>query len=66
MKGQKTKIIKTTPIHSDYQIMIKGIKNVPEFLQFVHWFATPTQFKKPKNQKEFARSIGVCQDTVTD
>jgi len=66
MLKQKTKIIKTTPSHSDYQFVIKGIKHVPEFLSFVDWLATPGQFKKPKNQKEFARVIGVCQDTLTD
>lgn len=66
MLEKTTKIIQTTPSYSDYQSTIKGIKRVPEFLQFIHWFATPGQFKKPKNQKEFARSIGVCQDSLTD
>lgn len=66
MKKEKSKIIQTTPSHSDYHFVIKGIKHIPEFLQFVHWFATPKQFKEPENQKEFAKSIGVCQDTITD
>ena len=66
MKKEKSKIIQTTPSHSDYQFVIKGIKHVPEFLSFVNWFATPGQFKKLKNLKDFEKSIGVCQDTLTD
>jgi hypothetical protein len=43
-----------------------SIKLVPEFVKFVIWSATPRQFREIKIQKEFAESIGVCEDTLTD
>ncbi len=62
----KEKSLLPTPIHSDSPIVISGIKHVPEFFKFVNWFATPKQYRQPKNQKEFAKQIGVSQDTLTD
>lgn len=59
-------ITKTTPILSDYSLEILGIHMVPEFTQFTIWFATPSQLRKYKTQKDFAVSIGVSQDTLTD
>ena len=66
MKKTANKTIQTNPICSDYQFKILGIKHVPEFIQFVNWFATPGQFKDPETQKEFAEKIEVCEDTLTD
>jgi len=53
-------------IHSDFPKVIPKIQLVNEFTQFVLWFATPRQFRELENQKEFAESIGVCEDTLTD
>lgn len=55
-----------TPIHSDSLKVVPRIQRLPEFMQFINWFATPGQFRKPKTQKEFARIVGVCEDTLTD
>jgi hypothetical protein len=54
------------PIHSDYLVGISDIKLIPEFMQFTIWSATPRQFREFETQKEFAQSIGVCEDTLTD
>jgi hypothetical protein len=54
------------PIHSDSPPIIPNIKHVPEFLKFVEWYAIPGQYRKPKNQKEFAKAIGMCEDALTD
>ncbi len=56
----------TTPIDSDSVKIIVGVQRVPEFIQFVKWFAIPHQFRQPKTQKEFAKQIGVCEDSLTD
>ena len=55
-----------TPIRSDFLPQILYVKNVSAFVQFAKWYATPGQFREPENQKEFARSVGVCEDTLTD
>ena len=61
---EETKI--TNPIQSDSVVAAPIIIRWPEFVEFVRWFATPMQFKDITTQKEFALSIGVCQDTLTD
>ncbi len=59
---------KTTliPTHSDNATIIPALQRVPEFLQFTQWFATPRQFREPKTQKDFAKLVGVSEDTLTD
>ena len=54
------------PIQSDSLAIAPGINRWAEFTQFTQWFATPTQFRQIKTQKEFSASIGVCQDTLSD
>ncbi len=56
----------TNPIDSDSVKVINGVQRIPEFMQFVKWFATPRQFRTPKTQKQFAKKIGVCEDSLTD
>lgn len=53
-------------IQSDSQVIVPSVYRFPEFVQFTIWYATPKQIRKPKNQKEFAQLIGVCEDTLTD
>ncbi len=55
-----------TPIHSENFVIVPAIQKYPEFVKFVQWFATPTQFRVPKTQKEFAKLVGVNEDTLTD
>ncbi len=62
----KTKNPISTPIHSDYLPVISDIKRIPEFIEFIRWNALPTWYREPKTQKEFAKRIGVSQDTLTD
>ncbi len=56
---------KIIPIQSDFP-KIEKVQRLPEFLQFVQWFATPKQFRKPKTQKEFAKLILISEDTLTN
>ena len=56
----------TTPIHSDFSVLVTDVRRIPEFIKFTIWSATPSQFREVKTQKEFAESIGVCEDTLTD
>lgn len=62
--GNKTLV--KTPIKSDFFPVVAGIRHQAEFVQFALWYGTPGQFREPKIQKEFADSIGVCIDTLTD
>lgn len=62
----ETKNIIPTPIQSDYLPAMSNIKRIPEFIEFVRWNALPTWYREPKTQKEFAKRIGVSQDTLTD
>ena len=63
---QRTQISTPTPIFHRAIEVVPSIVRFPEFLQFAHWYATPVQFREPETQKEFAATIGVCQDTLTD
>lgn len=54
------------PIQSYYLPVVAGIYHQVEFVKFAIWYGTPSQFRQPKTQKEFAESIGVCVDTLTD
>jgi hypothetical protein len=60
----KTKVI--VPTQSDFITVTPSVQRWPEFIQFAKWYATPSQFREIKTQKEFAEAIGVCQDTLTD
>ena len=61
-----TKVTETNPIYSDISVVISDIYKVPEFLKFTEWYSTPRSLREVKTQKEFASSIGVCEDTLTD
>jgi hypothetical protein len=61
-----SKTILPTSIKSDFQLDTKSLRRPNEFVQFAIWSGTPKEFRTIKNQKEFANSIGVCQDTLTD
>lgn len=61
-----TKVTKTNPIYSDISVVVSDIYKLPEFLKFTEWYATPRYLREIKTQKEFAVSIGVCEDTLTD
>ncbi|MFA5127239.1 MAG: hypothetical protein WC465_04575 [Patescibacteria group bacterium] len=54
------------PIDSDSIKVVPGVQRVSEFILFAKWFATPYKFRNPETQKEFAKQIGVCEDTLTD
>lgn len=60
------KILIKNPIQSDFPSVVTGTYHQAEFVKFATWYGTPGQFRQPKTQKEFADSIGVCQDTLTD
>lgn len=55
-----------TPIHSDFLPVVTGTYHQAEFVKFAIWYGTPGQFRQPETQKEFAESVGVCEDTLTD
>ncbi len=55
-----------TPIKSDFQLSTLNLRLPAEFVQFAVWCGTPRGSRKIKTQKEFATSIGVCEDTLTD
>lgn len=60
------KIKNLAPIHSDLSIEKIGVHRLPEFMKFALWFGTPMQFRELETQKDFANSVGVCEDTLTD
>lgn len=60
------KSINTNPIYSDISIVTSDIYKVSEFIKFTEWFSVPRELREIKTQKEFAVSIGVCEDTLTD
>ena len=55
-----------TPIKSDFQLENLNLRLPVEFVQFAVWCGTPRGSRRIKTQKEFATSIGVCEDTLTD
>jgi hypothetical protein len=60
----KTQLL--TPIKSDFQLENLNLRLPAEFVQFAIWSGTSRRSRKLKTQKEFAKSIGVCEDTLTD
>ncbi|MDP3697859.1 MAG: hypothetical protein Q8R55_07705 [Candidatus Taylorbacteria bacterium] len=54
------------PIHSDFSVIVSDIQRLPEFFAFAKWYATPRLFRDKETQKEFARAVGVCEDTLSD
>jgi len=60
------KEITRIPIQSDFLPVVTRTCHQTEFVKFAIWYGTPGQFRQPKTQKEFAKSIGVCEDTLTD
>ena len=61
-----TKDLTKNPIQSDFLPVVAKINLQAEFVKFTIWYGTPGQFRQPETQKEFAESIGVCADTLTD
>ena len=61
-----TKELIKTPIQSDFLPVVKRTYHQAEFVKFAIWYGTPGQFRQPETQKEFAESVGVCEDTLTD
>lgn len=61
----RTKIA-ATPIRSDFMIIAQNVHRQPEFINFAIWCGTPRQYREHETQKEFAQSVGVCEDTLTD
>ena len=61
-----TKNSTKNPIPSDFLPVVTGIYFQEKFMKFAIWYGTPGQFREPETQKEFAESIGVCVDTLTD
>jgi hypothetical protein len=61
-----TKKLVTTPIRSDFMPFAPGLHRQSEFIKFAIWCGTPRQYREQETQKEFAQSIGVCEDTLTD
>lgn len=55
-----------TPIQSDLPKVIPHVDRVTDFISFAHWFAAPREERRHKTQKDFAKAIGVSQDTLTD
>ena len=55
-----------TPTQADNLAIVPIIKLFHEFLRFVNWKATPRQLREFETQKEFAKAIGVSEDTLTD
>ncbi len=55
-----------TPIRTGFMPIASGIHRQPEFTKFAIWCGTPRQYREQETQKEFAQSVGVCEDTLTD
>jgi hypothetical protein len=60
------KQLASTPIRSEFMPLAPHILCQSEFMQFAIWCGTPRQYRDQETQKEFAKSIGVCEDTLTD
>ncbi|MDE1925415.1 MAG: hypothetical protein KGH79_04555 [Patescibacteria group bacterium] len=55
-----------TPIRSDFSPILVGVNLQAEFVKFAIWFGTPRSMRDPKTQREFAATIGISEDTLTD
>lgn len=44
----------------------EGLRNPQGYLEFVYWLATPIDLRVIKTHGDFAKKIGVSQDTLTD
>jgi len=65
MKKRK-KEPETTPIQPNLLPVVVRVFHQAEFVKFAIWYGTPIQFREWRTQKEFAQSIGVCEDTLSD
>ena len=66
-KDAKVGNIIKNPIQSDSLMVVpSGIQRASEFIQFAKWLATPAWLREIQTQKEFADSIYVSEDTLTD
>ena len=52
------------PLTKKEQKGIENLRNPDKYLDFVRFIATPDNFKEIKTQKEFAKEIGVGEDTL--
>lgn len=59
-------ISSNSPIQSDFMPVVMNLRLPAEFAKFAIWYGTPSEYRELKTQKEFADSIGVCQDTLSD
>lgn len=66
IRGESRSVAESNPIHSDYLLAVPEVRRIPQFLEFARWCAVPSWHRECKTQKEFADSIGVSQDTLTD
>ena len=53
------------PIQTNFPPVIEGVQKVADFLEFTMWNALPTYKREPKTQKDFAKKIGVGEDTLS-
>ena len=58
--------MQTSPIVSDNESLLKGLKHPLEFSQFISWLALPESLRNPQNQKDLAEKFGVGEDTLSD
>lgn len=65
MKKRK-KEPEATPIQTDILPAVTRVFHQAEFVKFAIWYGTPMQFREWRTQREFAQSIGVCEDTLSD
>lgn len=61
-----SKKVNAIRIQADHLPALPDIRRIPEFLEFVRWYATPSWLREDKTQKEFAERVGVDQDTLSD
>jgi hypothetical protein len=59
-KSDKNRLVKFEHVKNS------GVQEPYKLLEFIQWLALPKDFRKPKTQKEFAKGIGVNQDTLSD
>lgn len=56
----------STPNYSKKEADLSGLKHPSEYLEFIHWIATPDEFREPKTQRELAEKFGVGEDVLSD
>lgn len=62
----KKKTIKATGKNTEDKTGQGGLKNPQEYLEFIYWLATPIDLREVKTQGDFAKKIGVDQNTLSE